>query len=173
MDKAIFLDRDGIVNIDYGYVHKKEKFVFEKGIFELVNCAISLSYKIFIITNQSGIGRGLFSEKEFLELNKWMLNCFFQKNLIIDKVYYCPHHPEEAINKYRKKCFCRKPQPGMIFQARDEFNLNLRNSILVGDSICDIDAGINAGIGMLLFRNKMRYKRSIRIENNFDVIKYL
>ena len=174
MNKALFLDRDGIINVDFKYVGKIENFVFEEGIFDLVKCANSYSYKVIIITNQSGIGRGFYSEKEFFLLTKWMKEQFYLNNGgYIDKVYFCPHHPEFGINKYKKKCRCRKPNPGMILKACEEFNLCLRDSIFLGDNVTDMEAGINAGVGTLLLKNKTNYPGCINIAHNLEAIKYL
>ena len=100
--KALFLDRDGVINIDYGYVYKKEKFIFINGIFNLVKQAKLKDYKVVVITNQSGIGRGYYSERDFLLLTKWMKEVFIKNEALIDKVYYSPFHPVFGIGKYKK-----------------------------------------------------------------------
>jgi D-glycero-D-manno-heptose 1,7-bisphosphate phosphatase len=139
---ALFLDRDGVVNTETNYVCRVEDFKFAKGIFKLCEKFQSENYKIFIITNQSGISRGFYSEADFHNLNDWMLNSFLENGITISKVYYCPHHPDIT-----GPCNCRKPNPGMIKQAENEFDLDLLNSVLIGDSISDIMAGKNAGVG--------------------------
>tara|TARA_Y100001978_G_C23662301_1_gene419336 strand:+ start:203 stop:736 length:534 start_codon:yes stop_codon:yes gene_type:complete len=173
MHRALFLDRDGIINIDLKYVGKIENFVFEKGIFDLVKSANFFSYKVIVVTNQSGIGRGFYSEKDFLLLTKWMKEQFALNNGFIDKVYFCPHHPKFGINKYKKKCNCRKPNPGMILKACEEFDLCLKESVFLGDNITDMQAGISAGVGTLLLKNKTKYSECINISNNLEAIKYL
>lgn len=143
---ALFLDRDGIINVDRGYVHKKKDFEFINGIFELCRQAKAFGYWIFIITNQSGIGRGYYTERQFNDLSEWMEAKFREQNVTIDKVYFCPHHVEATIDKYKKDCQCRKPKPGMIFRANKDYKVDLPNSILLGDKLTDIQVGQKAGI---------------------------
>ena len=146
MIRGAFLDRDGIVNFDKGYVFRKQDFSFYQDIFNLCHLLQEKGFRIFIITNQSGIGRGYYTIEAFQDLTDWMLDVFKDNNVLISKVYYCPHHPLEAKNGFKKDCQCRKPNPGMIFQAQKEYNLNLKECILIGDKESDIQAGINAGI---------------------------
>lgn len=140
--KALFLDRDGTINVENNYVYKIEDFEFQPGIFELIRKYQTEGYLIFIITNQSGIARGFYSEKDFTVLNNWMLEKFSSERIEITKVYYCPHHPEIT-----GSCDCRKPKAGMIIQAIEHFNISAVNSVLIGDKKRDILAGENAGIG--------------------------
>jgi len=153
--KALFLDRDGVINKEKNYVFKIEDFEFIDGIFDFCEYFQRKGYLIFVITNQAGIARGFYSENDFSTLTDWMVGQFEQRNICISKVYHCPHHPEIT-----GPCDCRKPNPGMILQAADEFNLELRESILVGDYEHDLKAGENAGIVKnYLFRNKDDFKR--------------
>jgi len=147
MRPALFLDRDGVVNYDRGYVHRKEDFVFIEGIFDLVRAANAAGYLCIIATNQSGIGRGLYTEADFNALMGWVGNVFTQHGAQIDAVYFCPNHPEHGRGAYRKKCQFRKPAPGMLLRAADERQVNLPQSILVGDNLSDIEAGNSAGVG--------------------------
>lgn len=144
--KALFLDRDGTINVDKGYVFKKEDFEFLPGIFELIRKYVTQGYLIFIITNQSGIARGLYTENDYLHLTEWMKEEFRKKGIPVEKVYYCPHLPEIT-----GPCDCRKPNPGMIVQAIKEYNIDAKNSVLIGDKKRDIEAGLNAGIGKNLY----------------------
>ena len=139
---ALFLDRDGVVNKEIDYVWRIEDFNFVDNIFKLCKKFQTAGYKIFIITNQSGISREYYSEKDFLNLTDWMLSRFLENGIDISKVYYCPHHPDISC-----PCNCRKPNPGLIKQAEMEFDIDLSNSILIGDNISDIMAGKNAGVG--------------------------
>lgn len=148
---ALFLDRDGVVNIDSGYVHKSENFKFIKGIFELVTAANRLGYLVVIVTNQAGIGRGYYSEAEFHSLTDWMKDQFIEEGCLIDAVYFCPSHPEHGIGKYRRICNCRKPSPGLLLQAQQDLNINMCKSIIVGDNLSDMVAGRSAGVGTLLY----------------------
>ena len=121
---ALFLDRDGVINVDKEYVHKIEDVEFLDGIFELIAHAKNLHYLVIIITNQSGIGRGIFSEEDFQKLNKWMLDQLKKNGASVDSVYYCPTHPTKGIGKYKKSDNRRKPNPGMIFEAENDYNIN-------------------------------------------------
>lgn len=153
--RALFLDRDGVINRDFGYVYKIKDFNFNHGIYDLVSKAESLNYKIIIITNQAGIARGFYTENDFHILTDWMLNEFLRNGCNIDKVYYCPFHPTEGKGKFLKDDYCRKPNPGMIFKAQNELKINLLNSVLIGDKPSDILAGLKSGIGTnILFSNK-------------------
>ncbi len=138
---ALFLDRDGVINVEKNYLYKKEDFEFIEGIFDLCRFFQDKGYKIFVVTNQSGIARGFYSEEDFLELTKWMETEFAKRGIKIERTYYCPHHPD-----FTEECECRKPKPGMLLHAAKEFGINLENSVLVGDKQIDIDAAYNAGL---------------------------
>ncbi|MFB0979320.1 MAG: D-glycero-beta-D-manno-heptose 1,7-bisphosphate 7-phosphatase [Alteromonadaceae bacterium] len=146
MNKALFLDRDGIINVDHGYVYKKEEFVFIDDIFDVCLDAQAKGYEIFVITNQSGIARGKYTVKQFDELSSWMTSVFKSKGIVISDVYHCPHHPDKGLGEYLKACECRKPEPGMLLLAKKEHNINLENSIFIGDKVSDIQAAERAGI---------------------------
>ncbi|MBD3842389.1 MAG: D-glycero-beta-D-manno-heptose 1,7-bisphosphate 7-phosphatase [Campylobacterales bacterium] len=141
MNKALFLDRDGVINKEKNYLYKKEDFEFIDGVFETCKYFQDRGYLIIIITNQAGIARGKYTEEDFEILTKWMIKEFNNKNIKISKVYHCPHHPD-----FSGECECRKPKSKMILDAQKEFDIDLENSILVGDKNSDIEAGINAGI---------------------------
>lgn len=144
---ALFLDRDGVINVDHAYVCNPEHFEFIDGIFELCRAAQQTGYLIFVITNQAGIGRGYYTEHTFWELTAWMCGLFKAQGVIIDKVYFCPSHPEYGIGQYKIDSSFRKPGPGMILQAAKEFNVDLASSVLVGDKETDIQSGVAAGVG--------------------------
>lgn len=143
--KALFLDRDGVINVDKSYVYKVQDFEFCAGIFALCEFFSQKGFKIFVITNQSGIERGFYSEKDFEKLSEFMLGEFAKKGISISKVYHCPH---------LQGCECRKPKPGMILKAQAEFDIDLANSILIGDNFTDMQAGQNAGIKELCLVKK-------------------
>lgn len=145
--RALFLDRDGVINVDKGYVHHTDEFEFIDGIFSLARLACANGYKIVVVTNQAGIGRGYYTEQQFHELTVWMCKEFLKAGAPIEKVYFSPFHPTEGLGEYRKDDVSRKPHPGMIIQAKQELNLDLVNSILIGDKLSDMQAGIAAGIG--------------------------
>ena len=138
---ALFLDRDGVINVEKNYLHKKEDFEFIEGIFELCRFYQDRGYLIIVVTNQSGIARAYYSEIDFSNLTLWMIDEFSEKGIEIAQVYHCPHHPDIS-----GECECRKPRPGMLIQAAEDFNVDLENSILVGDSERDIEAAYNAGL---------------------------
>ena len=135
--KAIFLDRDGTINLDKDYLYKIEEFKFLPGVIEgLYNLQLN-GYKLIIITNQSGIARGYYSENEYFILTKWMIKALSKKGIDISAVYYCPHHPNAKIEKYRTNCKCRKPNLGLFEQAMNDFNIDLSQSYAIGDKIRD------------------------------------
>ncbi|MGD8875347.1 MAG: D-glycero-beta-D-manno-heptose 1,7-bisphosphate 7-phosphatase [Gammaproteobacteria bacterium] len=144
---AVFLDRDGVINRDSGYVHKKNEFHFLDGVFDACLEMSKAGYRLIIITNQAGIARGYYTEDAYHQLTNWMLGEFRRHGSKIDAVYYCPHHPLHGIGRYRRDCNCRKPAPGMILRAASEHSLDLSRSILVGDKATDIEAGRVAGVG--------------------------
>lgn len=141
MNKALFLDRDGVINVEKNYVYRIEDFEFIDGIFELCHKYINDGFLIFVITNQAGIAKGFYSVDDFLKLTDWMIAQFRGKGVALKKVYYCPHHPDNNV-----PCECRKPNPGMILQAANEFDLDLSQCVLIGDKESDLQAGRNAGI---------------------------
>jgi len=145
-NKALFLDRDGTINVEKNYVYKIEDFEFIDGIFELIKSYQEKGFLIFIITNQAGIARGYYTEKDYKTLTNWMLEQFQKKGITITKVYHCPHHPEIT-----GPCRCRKPNPGMILDAIKEFNIDPVNSVLIGDKKSDILAGEKAGLGKNIY----------------------
>jgi len=146
---ALFLDRDGVININHGHVHKIENFDFIEGIFEIVKKANKLSMPVIIITNQGGIGRGLYSEDVFHALMNKVIDMFKEHGAVIDDVYFCPNHPEHGVGQYKRASYYRKPEPGMILMAAKDYGLDLPRSVFVGDKTTDIDAGKAAGVGEL------------------------
>ncbi|WP_321811202.1 MULTISPECIES: D-glycero-beta-D-manno-heptose 1,7-bisphosphate 7-phosphatase [unclassified Burkholderia] len=145
--KALFLDRDGVVNVDYGYVHRTQDCVFVTGIFDLVRIANASGYQVVVVTNQAGIGRGYFSEAQFIVFMDWMRDAFEARGARIDRVYFCPHHPVAGVGAYKQACACRKPEPGMLYEAQRELDLNMSESIMVGDKSSDLEAAARAGVG--------------------------
>jgi D-glycero-D-manno-heptose 1,7-bisphosphate phosphatase len=148
--RALFLDRDGVVNHDHGYTWRIETFSFVDGLFELCHAAVERAYSLFVVTNQAGIGRGHYAEADFVRLTEWMIQRFEAQGLPPPRVYYCPHHPTAGVGAYLLDCPARKPNPGMLLAARDECGLDLGRSILVGDKESDILAGRRAGVGTLV-----------------------
>lgn len=139
MNKAVFLDRDGVINVDHGYVCKPEDFEFLDGIFPILSELAEKSYLLIIVTNQSGIGRGYYTEEDFQKLTAWMMERFREEKVDITAVYHCPHAPKE-------KCSCRKPAPGMFLEAIHELGINPDCSWMVGDKPSDMEAAAAAGV---------------------------
>jgi D-glycero-D-manno-heptose 1,7-bisphosphate phosphatase len=151
--RALLLDRDGVVNVDRGHVHRIADVAFVPGIFDLCRAAHALGFLIVIVTNQGGIGRGLYTESDFRALTAWMERRFKDEGAPIARVYHSPYHPEHGVGPYRREAECRKPGPGMLRKARADLGLDLGASILVGDRASDIEAGWRAGVGAnVLFR---------------------
>ncbi|MCK4522272.1 MAG: HAD family hydrolase [Nanoarchaeota archaeon] len=139
MNKAIFLDRDGTINVNYGYVHQINNFDFiPRTLDALTLISTKGDYKLFVITNQSGIGRGYFSIKCYKKLENHMLSYFEENNIKISKVYMCPHRPDNH-------CSCRKPKTKFLMDAKREFNLDLNKSYVIGDKTTDVKMGKDAG----------------------------
>lgn len=143
--KALFLDRDGVINIDKGYVYKIEDFEFVDGIFELCAYYQQQNFLIFVVTNQSGISRGYYTEEDFNTLTNWMLKEFMKRNITISKVYHCSDHPDITGPSER-----RKPNPGMLFEAAKEFELDLKESVMIGDKESDMEAAKRARLDRLI-----------------------
>jgi D-glycero-D-manno-heptose 1,7-bisphosphate phosphatase len=146
MHKAIFLDRDGVINQDNGYTFKITDLIILDGVIEGLKAIEHLEYKIIIITNQSGIARGLFKANEFHEYMKKLIGILAENGILVCDYFYCPHHIDGVIKELAISCECRKPEPGMIMQAKKKYNLDLSRSILIGDKETDIMAGINANL---------------------------
>jgi D-glycero-D-manno-heptose 1,7-bisphosphate phosphatase len=145
--KALFLDRDGVVNLDSGYVHRIEDFRFTPGIFELCQAAQQRGYAIIIVTNQSGIARGLYGGAEYRRLTDWMRAAFAEAGVEIAAIYQCPYHPTQGLPQWRRAHPWRKPEPGMILDAARALALDLGKSVLIGDKPADMAAARAAGVG--------------------------
>tara|TARA_B000000475_G_C15971377_1_gene437183 strand:+ start:464 stop:1009 length:546 start_codon:yes stop_codon:yes gene_type:complete len=146
MNKALFIDRDGVLNQDKGYTHKISDLKLLDGVLEGLQRFQSLDYKIIIITNQSGIARGLFKIKDFHDFMTKMIQIFNNNKITINDYFFCPHHIDGVVKEYSISCDCRKPEAGMIFQAQEKYGFDLSKSVLIGDKESDILAGIKANI---------------------------
>lgn len=145
-NKAFFLDRDGTLNVEKHHLYRSEDLEWIEGTFEALQKIQDLGYKIIVITNQAGVAKGLYREEDVHILHEHMNKVLKEKGIIVDAFYYCPHHPQGSVEKYVIECNCRKPKPGMILQAIRDFNLDVKDCILVGDKEIDIQSGLNAGI---------------------------
>jgi D-glycero-D-manno-heptose 1,7-bisphosphate phosphatase len=145
MNPALFLDRDGVINHETDYLYRIEDVRWVEGIFPLCSTAQRLGYKLVVITNQSGIARGLYTESDFHTLMDWMRSEFLAHNITLDAVYFCPYHPE-GVGTYKREHPDRKPAPGMLLRAARDLSLDLERSVLVGDRCSDIAAANAAGL---------------------------
>jgi len=137
--KAIFLDRDGVINKEKNYLYKKEDFEFIDGVFDACRYFKKNNYQLIVVTNQSGIARGYYREEDFHQLTKWMLKQFKCQDIEILDVFFCPHGPEST-------CNCRKPKPGMLLRAKEKYKIDMKNSWMIGDKEADMGAANAAGI---------------------------
>jgi len=161
MDKVVFLDRDGVINIEKDYLYKIEDFEFIDGVFSSLQYLQTLGFKFVIITNQSGIGRGYYSLEQYNTLTFWMKEQFKQQGIDIVEVYCCPHAPDE-------NCSCRKPNIGMIEQASKILNIDYKNSWLIGDKSSDIQTAINANI-----KNTIQVRSGHKFDENNSKADYI
>ena len=143
--KAIFLDRDGVINEEVNYLSDPNDFKFIEGSLEALKLLKEMDYLLIIITNQAGIARGYFSEEMLKEIHAKMIQILKQNDIKLTDIFYCPHHPD-----FTGPCNCRKPNPGMILQAREKYKINLKNSFIVGDTLIDIKTGIAGGCQTVL-----------------------
>lgn len=144
---AIFLDRDGTINIDHGYLYEIERFEFIDGVIDACLELKRMGFALVVVTNQSGIARGKFTEEQFMQLTEWMDWSLADRGVDLDGIYFCPHHPDTGMVEYQQQCDCRKPLPGMLLAAKEHLNIDMAASYIVGDKIEDLQAGIAAGIG--------------------------
>lgn len=145
--RALFLDRDGVLNEEVGYLYRPEDVRWVEGAFSLCRTAMELGYKLIIVTNQSGIARGMYSEAQFHTLMDWMRGELEREQVTVDGVYFCPYHPEYGVGDYKREHEDRKPGPGMLLRAAQEHGLDLARSLMVGDRCSDIAAANSAGLG--------------------------
>ncbi len=138
---AIFLDRDGVINEDTGYVSQVDDFHFLPGVIDALQLLKKKGYLLVVVTNQSGIARGYFSEDDFMNLTEWMDWSLADRDVDLDGIYFCPHHPDHGA-----PCDCRKPEPGMLLLAQQELGIDMSRSYMVGDKPSDLKAAVNAGV---------------------------
>lgn len=159
-NSALFLDRDGVINVDHGYVHRPDQFEFIPGIFELARFWTNeVKRPIVVTTNQSGIGRGYFDQSTYAALTRWMCDRFEAEGTAISRVYHCPHHPVEGVGEYRRDHPWRKPNPGMLLQAVSDLGLDPVHCAIVGDKMSDMEAGAVAGIGLRILIGSRELKK--------------
>ena len=184
MEKYIFLDRDGTINVEKHYLHKIEDFEYENGVLEALEGLQKLGYKFIIVTNQAGIAKGYYTERDYLILEEFIEKDLLKKGIIIQKTYHCPHHPQGKI-PYNVNCECRKPKTGMFIKAIEEFNIDIENSYMVGDRFTDLKPADELGIYPVLIKTgygteqlnslvesnenkEEKFKRDMDVENMID-----
>lgn len=148
--RIVFFDRDGTLNLDFGHTHKIDDFKWIPGAYEALIFCKSRGLKVVVVTNQSGVARGFFSEIDVENFHNY-LNSNLPSESRVDAFYFCPHHPKGAIQKYSIICECRKPAPGLILKALNEFQMSPKEAIMIGNSRSDVQAGKNAGVDSYLF----------------------
>jgi D-glycero-D-manno-heptose 1,7-bisphosphate phosphatase len=145
-ERALFLDRDGVVNVEVGYLHRAEEVRFVDGIFSLCRTAMRLGYRLIVVTNQAGIARGYYTEEDFETLMGWMRAALRAEGVELDAVYHCPFHPEHGVGRYKREHEDRKPGTGMLRRGAKEFGVSLAESVMVGDRCSDVAAANAAGL---------------------------
>jgi D-glycero-D-manno-heptose 1,7-bisphosphate phosphatase len=145
--RAVFLDRDGVINVDHGYVHKVEDFRFVPGSDDAMRRLQAAGWRLVVVTNQSGLARGLYSKADYDRFTAHLQRELAAAGVSVDAVLHCPHLPDATVAAYRLQCDCRKPAPGMLLRAARDLRLDLAASVMVGDRLSDIEAGRTAGVG--------------------------
>jgi D-glycero-D-manno-heptose 1,7-bisphosphate phosphatase len=152
INRAVFLDRDGTVNVEKEYLHRTEEFEFIPGAPDAIRLLNDAGFLVIVVTNQSGIGRGYYDEAAVHRLHRYMDVELARHGAVVDAYYLCPHHPLHGIGGYLRECGCRKPLPGMLLAAADAFSIDLNSSYIIGDKMADMEAGLAAGCRPLLVR---------------------
>lgn len=152
MNKAVFLDRDGTINEEMGYINHISRFKIFKYTFDAIKILNNLGFKVLILTNQSGLARGYFTEEVLNKVHDTLLKKAEKNKAKIDKIYYCPHHKNGIVEKYKIDCDCRKPKPGMLLKAQKDFKISLEKSYLIGDRYKDIQFAFSNNIKSILVK---------------------
>jgi len=181
MNKAVFLDRDGTIVEDVGYMNSPQQIQFIPGSIEAIKKLNEAGFKVVVITNQAGVARGLITEDMLQTIDKTLHKWILSGGAHLDGLYYCPHHPEHGVHPYKQACECRKPHPGLIKRAHRDLNINLAQSYMIGDKATDVEAGKRAGtktIYVLTGRGKgekdrLQEKPDHIAENLADAVKWL
>lgn len=168
MNKAVFLDRDGTINIEKNYLYRVEDFEFVSGAPEAIKMLNDAGYLVIVVTNQAGIARGYYTEQDMHKLHRHIDQELKKYDAHIDAYYYCPHHPIHGIGKYKMECGCRKPNSGMLEVAIKEFDIDVSKSYMIGDKITDILAGRKNQIKGILVRTGHVISES-ELKNHYDI----
>ena len=161
--RAVFLDRDGTINVEKEYLHRAEEFAFIPGAPEAIRLLKEAGFLVVVVTNQSGVGRGYYDEEAVHRLHRFMDGELARHGASVDAYYLCPHHPLHGIGEYRRECGCRKPLPGMLLEAARDFDIDLAASYIVGDKAADVKAGRAAGCRPLLVSTGYVVEESARL----------
>ncbi|MGB9612601.1 MAG: D-glycero-beta-D-manno-heptose 1,7-bisphosphate 7-phosphatase [Candidatus Margulisiibacteriota bacterium] len=181
MHKAVFLDRDGTIVEDVGYLNRPDQIKFIPGAIKAIKMLNQAGYKVVVISNQAGVAKGLITEDMLQTIDKVLHKFILNGGAHLDGVYYCPHHPEEGVYPYRQACECRKPHPGLIKRAHRDLNIDLSSSFMVGDKATDIEAGKNAGTKTILVlsgrgqeeKEKLKSKPDYITDNLLSAVKWI
>ncbi len=179
MDKVVFLDRDGTINVEKNYLYKPEEFEFIEGAIEGIKLLNDEGYKVVVVSNQAGVARGYYTEAEVDALHDYINSQLAKENAHIDYFFYCPHHPENGVGKYKIDCDCRKPEIGMFIKSEEHFNVDKSQSWMIGDNQGDIEAGNKYGVRTVLvatgYGTQIYAEQCVRYDyyeaNIFDAIK--
>lgn len=145
MKRAVFLDRDGVIVEDSNYVYRTDQLRLIPGSAEAIKLLNENCFLTIIVTNQAGVAKGYFTERDIMLFNNSMKEMLIEHGAHIDAIYYCPHHPDAKIEKYKINCYCRKPKPGMLEEAEKDFNIDIKQSFMIGDKLSDVNAGKYVG----------------------------
>ena len=156
LKKAAFFDRDGTLIEDVGYLSRIDQVRIIPGVVDLCKKLQTSGFLLLVVTNQSGVARGYFDEKFVEKTNLFIKKLFFVEEVLLERFYYCPHHPKAKLKSYNQNCFCRKPAPGMLKMAATEFDLDLSQSLMFGDKRSDLEAGAAAGCKSFLIKNILK-----------------
>lgn len=159
-NKAVFLDRDGTINKEKEYLYRISDFEYLEGAVEGLRELLNMNYLLVVVTNQSGIARGYYTEQDYWRLDEWMRNDLLEKGVRIARSYYCPHFSDGCVAEYAKECDCRKPKTGLFWRAVDEFGIDMNHSLAIGDRLRDLSICEESGVkGILLSAQENDCKR--------------
>jgi D-glycero-D-manno-heptose 1,7-bisphosphate phosphatase len=169
LHKAAFIDRDGVINEERNYVHRIEDFVLLPGVVEALTLLRDAGYLLIVVTNQAGIARGYYDVPAINKLHEYLRIQLAENGVTLDGIYFCPHHPDGLVNGLSVEYECRKPAPGMLLQAAQEFNIDLASSVMIGDKTSDIQAGKRAGVGFTILVES-GHKIDLNARNEADLV---
>ena len=170
MQKAVFLDRDGTIVEDVGYLSDICQIRILPGAAEAIRLLNKNGFKVIIVTNQAGVARGYFTESRANEINEKLRQLLADHGSIVERIYFCPHHIDGIVEKYKRECNCRKPNPGMIEQAVKELDIDINNSFMIGNKSSDIEAGRRAGCRTIVVGGGINHREPEVLSQSADYI---